>query len=301
LSLERQTGEQLDVYIVSNDDDPAAFGMFQHTFPHWTCIQSEGNVGFAAGNNQALALIRSKPYEYVWLVNPDVVAPPTYLRDLVEAADAHPDASIMGTYIYFEDKTLWFGGGQTSLENGFQATHQYYGAKAEQAPAAPFECDYITGASLLFRNTLLENADYLPEELFLYFEETQWCMDAHRRGETILIFPTPSLIHKRRSTSNGVPALHYIYYYTRNLILTCQKYNSAKIKTCINTHKTTLALSWINKYERHALEKLLDAKACLNEGIKDGLASVTGYKDINKFLLQHNAESKALSSIQTLK
>ncbi|MDL2207778.1 glycosyltransferase [Desulfovibrio sp. OttesenSCG-928-F20] len=285
-SLNDQSEVDFDGYVVSNNEDILAFSLLRERFLTWTCIQSPGNIGFAAGNNQVLELLRDKDHDYIWLVNPDIVLPPGALCQLLRQADAHPEASIFGSYILSANGTLWFGGGQVLLEQGLQATHLHYGIPAQNAPQHSFFCDYITGASLLFRKKLLDDVGLLPEDLFLYFEETQWCLEAARLGHKALVFPEPLLVHKRRSEQNGAPGLHYLYYYTRNLLLSCQKYAPDNLHDCLRKHRETLVQSWLRKIKTNCPDRLQDALACIDLGIADGLAGKTGVLDIETHLLR---------------
>lgn len=58
----------------------------------FTHPQAGRNVGFAAGNNLALAECDSA-CDYVALLNPDAFAAPDWLERLVEAAHRHPEAA----------------------------------------------------------------------------------------------------------------------------------------------------------------------------------------------------------------
>ena len=41
------------------------------------------------------------------------------------------------------------------------------------------QSDYIGGACMLFRTSLLKEIGYIPENYFLFFEETEWCIKPH--------------------------------------------------------------------------------------------------------------------------
>ncbi len=63
--------------------------MLQQVETHWRVIYNDSNVGFAAGQNQA---IRASRGEWVLCLNPDVVLSPDFVTQLVAAGEAHPEA-----------------------------------------------------------------------------------------------------------------------------------------------------------------------------------------------------------------
>ncbi|TVM36072.1 hypothetical protein DQK91_05360 [Oceanidesulfovibrio marinus] len=287
-SLDADKSEPFHGYLVSNDDDLTAYQYVRRVAPHWTCIQSPGNIGFAAGCNLALRDIKDAGYDYIWLVNPDTIAPSNHLTRLVQNADALPESDIFGTTIVMDDDPdfVWYGGACISFEHGLQAKHLHYGESPGALPEGPYSVDYVTGASLFFRSHLLDDIGLLPERYFLYFEETDWCMQARAHGKNLVMLPELILRHKRRSVQKGVPTFHYLYYYTRNLLLMCRTWNPNKLDRCVQHHRKTLAASWLKKYEQLGPQDIERAKDFIELGFRDGLAGVQGYCDLNRFLDQ---------------
>ena len=63
-------------------------------------IYNERNVGFAAGQNQA---IRAAGGDWVLCLNPDVVLSPDFVTQLVAAGEAHPEAgSVCGKLLRWD-------------------------------------------------------------------------------------------------------------------------------------------------------------------------------------------------------
>ncbi|WP_051261482.1 glycosyltransferase [Desulfovibrio inopinatus] len=285
-ALGNQTLADHDVYIVSNDDNLLAFNTLCHTFEDATVIQSPENIGYAAGNNIALALINEKPYDYVLILNPDCVAPPTFLASLTASADAHPDASIFGPLILFGDKpdVIWFGGGILDMSDGFSAAHHLIGKRVHQAPNAPFETDYITGAALFFRKSVIGDVGYIPEEFFLYFEETSWCLEAKAKGHRLLMLPGIHLFHHKRSEDGGLPTPTFLYYYTRNCLIMTARHTPDHMESSLVRHKQKIN-AWLTRIkETGDAERLETAQKAIELGIRDGRDQVTGKIDLQSML-----------------
>ena len=272
-----QTCKGLDVYLISNDTDATAFATLVHEFPEATVIQSPENLGYAGGNNLALSLIRNVQYKYFWLLNPDTVIPPTLAFDLLCAAEQHPEISVFGSVIHLDEpaRRIWYAGGLIQTRDGLETVHVGMGTNGSDLPGEPYETDYITGASLFARTSLLQDVGMLPEDYFLYFEETDWCLRARAQGHKLLVLPQTRLIHQKRSSEDGLPTLTYLYYFTRNRLLFCLRHFPELLARTKQTQERTIS-QWLEMYRRHAPERRASAERVIRQGIADAEAGVVG-------------------------
>jgi GT2 family glycosyltransferase len=88
-ALLQQDCRELEVIIVDNASEDGTREVLACVDPKWQVIHNEQNVGFAAGQNQA---IRASRGEWVLCLNPDVVLSPNFISQLVAAGEAHPEA-----------------------------------------------------------------------------------------------------------------------------------------------------------------------------------------------------------------
>ena len=79
-SILRQDYPELEVIIVDNASDDGTREILKRVDPRWRVIFNDENVGFAAGQNQA---IRASRGEWVLCLNPDVVLSPDFVTQLV--------------------------------------------------------------------------------------------------------------------------------------------------------------------------------------------------------------------------
>ena len=59
-----------------------------------------------------------------------------------------------------------------------------------------FEVDYVAGACLLISSALIKKIGLIPEEYFLFFEETEWCLKARRAGQKVVCVCESLIYHK---------------------------------------------------------------------------------------------------------
>lgn len=264
-------GEDGALYLVSNDPDASAFLTLCRNFPDAVVIQSPDNIGYAGGNNLALELIRHAGFEFVLLLNPDVVLSGRTLQQLMMHMDANPNTSIAGPRIVFGDKpnVVWFGGGSISWKYGLQAEHLYIGKSVSSLPREPLTVDYITGACLLLRTVVLERVGLIPEEYFLYFEETDWCLRAREQGFMCTVFLDVEAQHFKRSEEDGRPSNTFLYYYCRNALLLAARYRPDVLSET-EMRIREKASKWLDLFSRDTPERLLSARESVESGIEAG-------------------------------
>ena len=111
-SLAGQDYSQLEVVIVDNASEDGTREILKLVDPRWRVIYNSENVGFAAGQNQA---IRASHGEWVLCLNPDVVLSPDFLTQLIAVGGTHPEAgSLCG-------KLLRWGPSPQGVEQPFRA------------------------------------------------------------------------------------------------------------------------------------------------------------------------------------
>jgi GT2 family glycosyltransferase len=84
---------RLEVIVVDNASSDGAADMVAAEFPRVKLIRNDANAGFARANNQAAARARGR---FLFFLNNDTLLPPGTLRQLLDYAEAHPEAGIVG-------------------------------------------------------------------------------------------------------------------------------------------------------------------------------------------------------------
>ncbi|MFH0805850.1 MAG: glycosyltransferase family 2 protein [Patescibacteria group bacterium] len=197
-------------------------------------IYNKENLGFSGGNNVGIKYALENNADYVLLLNNDTIVSKDFLSKMVEVAENNNKIGIIGPKIYFPDsKKIWFAGGKINwLYNkgtmrGFNKIDkgQYDEPKVQKT-------DYITGCCALIKKEVLEKIGLMPEEYFLYYEDTDWSLKARQMGYKCIFIPSAIIWHKgSKSAINGSPS--YIYYHIRNGLIMARKYAPWYIKPFI--------------------------------------------------------------------
>jgi GT2 family glycosyltransferase len=195
------------------------------SLPSLVFIQNEKNTGFGGGNNIVLGLFVGLD-TYVWMLNPDMVITDNALSEMVQFAQTQPSGAIIGSVIKFHDnpgKIQMYGGGHIKFRSGTVS----FIKNSTQIE----KLDYISGGSLFIHASLLEKYGLLPENYFLYWEETDWCYGARKQGSVLAVCDS-SVVYDKVATSIGRSFLAE-YYYTRSGLLFLYKYKRENIRLAL--------------------------------------------------------------------
>jgi N-acetylglucosaminyl-diphospho-decaprenol L-rhamnosyltransferase len=191
---------------------PQRFGDFA------TLVVSAKNGGFGAGNNLAIrhAFEQAAPPDYVLCLNPDTEVRTNGVLELVRFMEQHPQVGIAGSRFEHEDGSEWpvafrfptllsevEGGCVLGLVTKLLSEHTV----ARHMGPQPERVDWLPGASMLMRRSMLEKVGGFDESYFLYFEETDLCLRARAVGFETWHVPQSRVMHIR-GQSTGVTVLN---------------------------------------------------------------------------------------------
>lgn len=200
------------VEIVDNDSQDGSFEKLRDAVRDspWadrvTVVESDYNGGFAYGNNFAIApaLYGEAPPDYFYLLNSDAFPDEGCVRELVDFLDAHPDVGIAGSYVHgpepiphktaFRFPTVW-SELESSLGVGVVSRVLRPWVVALPLPETSQRVGWLAGASMMIRRAVVEDIGLMDDEFFLYFEETDFCLRAHRAGWPTYYIPKSSVTH----------------------------------------------------------------------------------------------------------
>jgi N-acetylglucosaminyl-diphospho-decaprenol L-rhamnosyltransferase len=179
----------------------------------WVTLElAPRNGGFAYGNNFGIRRIYAKTRpNYILLLNPDTQVRRGAIAALVGFLESHPQVGIAGSSFETEDGKDWpfafrFPTLVSEIEHGMQVgiitrcLSRWTVARTMNSVAQPM--DWISGASMMIRPTVLSAVGCLDENFFLYFEETEFCHRAGRAGFPTWYVPESRVMHMIGKSTN---------------------------------------------------------------------------------------------------
>ena len=250
-SLQCLTYPAFSIVLVDNGSIDESERILKQEFPGLPFIQTGNNLGFAGGNNPGIKYALDNGAELVWILNNDTIVHPDSLTEMVTFLQSDSAIGMVGSKIYFyaEPETLWYAGGTFDDTKGGITSHLGWGRKDTGQFDHVTDVDYITGCSLLVKREVIEKVGLMPEEYFLYFEETDWNYAARKAGYRTVIATKAKIWHKVKR--KGEAQVRFIYYMTRNRFLLMKKINPSGLRACMKYQyaegKKLLKEFWIKK------------------------------------------------------
>jgi hypothetical protein len=253
-----------EIVIVDNASKDDSENILRKAFPCLKLIQTGANLGYAGGNNAGIRYALEKGSDFIWLLNNDTAVTPQALSVLVAHAETDPAIGMVGSKIlsYSDPSLLLSAGGTVNMRTGI-TEHLGFGCTDRGQFDKPMDTEYLTGCSLLVKRRVIENIGLMNEAYFLYFEETEWCVKAAKKGYKLRYAPESVVYHKESVSVRKIKGLMF-YYLTRNRLYFIQQ-NGTKVQWgkrfasdlytflgCLK-RKETLAARCILKAYRHWL------------------------------------------------
>jgi len=181
-------------------------------------IQTAENLGFAGGNNVGLNMILNSNNidnnSNVLLLNPDTFISTETLNELQKIEDEFFMSSC-AIKDYETPKEIKFYGAY-KLFKPFALLQPIKSNKTNN------NIDYIYGGALFTNIKTIKKIGLLPEEYFLFWEETDWCFLA-KQNDVKLIICEKAIVYDKVGTSIGRGYLAH-YYYIKNGLFFYQKH-----------------------------------------------------------------------------
>ena len=171
------------------------------------------NAGYAAGNNAAIraALADDAPPDFVWLLNSDTQVRANALDALIAAMQTNPRMGIASSRSENADASPQSSAFRfPTIYGEWEANVQWrmmtrLFARWVIAPPPPLDAsraDWVSGASMLIRRTVLEQIGLLDEKFFMYYEDVDFCHRAQNAGWETWYIPASRVVHRVGASSN---------------------------------------------------------------------------------------------------
>ncbi len=204
-SIYSQSGKvKYEVIIVDNASSDGSVEMIKVEFPWVQLIANAKNRGFAAANNQGIALATGR---YLLLLNSDTIVCDNAIEKTVKYADQNPETAVVGCQVWesrdriqntcfrFPSVLNVFLYG-TGLARVFKY-NLFFGRERILwwRRDSDREVDVVSGMFMLVRREAIDEVGVMDEAYFVYCEETDWCYRFAKAGWKVVFWPGAKIIH----------------------------------------------------------------------------------------------------------
>jgi len=193
--------QRLNVVVVdnaSNDGTPETLADLPLTL-----VRSSTNGGFAAGCNIGW---RKGSAPFVLFLNPDARADPFAVLELARVLDQNPSVGAAGPRLVDEHGSLQhsqrrFPTLTATIAHAFfvhrllPKTSLNYDVADPRAYETRRSVEWLSGACLLVRRSVLDELDGFDERFFMYCEDMDLCSRVHALGLDVVYVPTVTVSH----------------------------------------------------------------------------------------------------------
>ena len=180
-----EAGAQLEhIIIVDNASTDGSVKALKQTFTEtMPIIETNENLGFAAGSNIGAQFAIDQGAEWILLLNNDTVVAPNSLSELEIATQNNPDFSIFAPIIYYYDhpEIIWYLG-DTLIPGTLITVNRYRGKKDPHTLSLAVPVDFVSGCGMMVKRDVFASIGFFDPSLFMYAEEVDFCWRARLAG-----------------------------------------------------------------------------------------------------------------------
>jgi GT2 family glycosyltransferase len=195
--------EEFEVIVVDNNSSDDSIDAINDGFSDVKLIKNTSNLGFAKACNQGL---ESAVNNYVLFLNPDTIVRHDALVKSVDFIDSNPDIGLIGCRLLSKNGSLQSSCADFPYLRTIVLDHLFRWWKLSNAVRAKMllkywthdeirEVDWMLGAFLMTRRSVLTAIGGFDEAFFLYGEDLDLCFRIKQAGWKVVFFPDAQIIH----------------------------------------------------------------------------------------------------------
>lgn len=192
-----------------------------HIFFH----QMGSNLGYAYANNWAIRQALEWGKKYFFILNPDIHIDANTIQRLYLKLKQDTSLGVIGPRLLYHNNPdiIFSDGGMLFPEKGFEGNHLNFLKKIEDVESRGmiYDMAYINGSAMMFKKEVLDDMGYMEADLFMYYEESEWCYRIKKSSRWKIAIDTELMAYQSDSSRGKV----YEYYMTRNRIWLTKKYS----------------------------------------------------------------------------
>jgi len=175
--------QNVKILIIENSDDEKFKEKYEKKYNNISVILSNKNLGYGGGNNFGFNNMSTR---YGLISNPDVIYSSNFFKEIEKYLIPEIKFSIIGVCYDNEDEYLSYGS-FNNKENEILKNKKFERNNLK-------EVDWVVGCSMLVDTENVKSSNLFDENIFLYFEEIDFCRQTKFNGGKV--FSSSKLIVK---------------------------------------------------------------------------------------------------------
>lgn len=225
-----------EIVVVDNSESTECYNLLKNKFNKYEIIRVSENMGYANGNNIGISYALDNKADYICVLNNDVIVEKDFLSKIVKVLNEYKNVGIAGPCIceYKDKSKVQCAGANISLYTGLTkrvgkgTTYDYKNRKN-------IAVDFLGGACFICKREVFDKIGLIPENYFLFFEETEFCIKAQKAGYKLLCVYESKIYHKGSSTISKFGGLSY-YFLNRNRVVFIKRNSNIVQKTVFSIY-----------------------------------------------------------------
>lgn len=201
--IQHTHGLRYEIILVDNDSSDGSkeyFSMDNRVIFHECGI----NVGFGSANNQGLTHCHGK---YIFLLNSDTLLKDNIIKSMFDKMESlNDDIAVLGTHlINGNGKACHSYSTFPSISKCLKELYGLYFRKTVfyEDPGYEGIVDYITGADMFIRKSVIDRHGFFDPDFFMYFEESHLQYRLRSFGKFSYIFNGGTIVHLEGGSASG--------------------------------------------------------------------------------------------------
>lgn len=280
--------QDYDVYVVDNASTDGSAEAIENAYgERITLLVNQENLGGSGGFNTGLRTAFEKGYPYLMCVDNDALLDENAIGNLHSFLQEHSETGIAAAKIYHREAPDYVQqyGQRIDFEN-FCTDVTYLNAYEDGSMPEYVYTDAVAACALMIRREVIKKIGFMPEENFLYWDDTEWCYLCNRAGWKVASVGSAMALHAmgaKKELVNTFPT----YYAWRNWIRFFMRYTrpeewNAMVETFLDS-MFQIVYEGIHKGEKNRTRTVMLA-------YDDAIHGVTGKAGENRIFALDTAD-----------
>lgn len=259
-SILKQNYKNIEIIVSDNGSKDNSIKRIRNKFPKVKILELGENRGYAGGINKGLEIASG---EYIVVMNNDLILKKDTITEILKRKE---EADIFGVKNYYvsNPKILWATG--VKLNRIIMKANLVGIKQKDEGQYDKTKFKHLVGSFLFVKKKVFDKIGGFDEDIFCYYEETEFQERATLNGFKILFVPTATLLHHVAYSSGGGSNKITDYYLIRNRGKFISKYQKIYFKPI--SYLSLLVESFLRC-----------CKHLIRFKIKDSLYPLRGFKD----------------------